>query len=310
MTETTNFIESWSTEQQLNDLTRAHRYDEYMNGVIRSIIAKPVRILDEISGSYKLQKKEFFMVALRNGSIGYCPTELFATREYQNYRRFVGINVNFAIESIDLDARILVLNAKVAQEKSIALFWETLEELKESNTLKEHRFLATVRGKNEDTRRIYVTIEGQSCFMDYSQWSYNPRDTVDVSNGDEIEVMVQRFDKERQLVSVTRKKTLSDPYKFLEGLKKNDIVAGKVASVHPIHGIYVQVENGLDVKAGKMKQLEEPCVGDVVTCRVQVPIRRRIKDGRPTDSVQGRIAIIGYPKGKRVKKDLGSFLFD
>lgn len=296
-------IQSWNSKEQLDELARIERYKQRVKGIVRSIKVRETR--QEIDGKYVPVKKEILIVALPNGVTGYCPAEQFSIREYRGYSRFVGQAIEFYIDKIELNSRILVLNGKVAQEAMIEELWQQLEMLQETNSLRSQKFKAIVNGVNEDTRTVHVRVHGKDCFITPAEWSWNRRDALNIVPGEEIEVIVRRFNREGGLVEVSRKLTLPDPYVFLEQLQPGELVAGVVADVDPIKGIFVELESGLDVKASRLKELEEPVVGEVVRCRIMSPITRR-NHGR----VQGRVMIIGYPNGKRTRRDLGGFLFN
>lgn len=296
-------IQSWSSKEQLEELTRIDRYKQRIEGIVRSIKSRETRV--EVEGKYVPVKKEILIVALPNGVTGYCPVEQFAIRGYRGYSRFVGQAIEFYIDKIDLNSQILVLNGKTAQVTMIEELWKQLETLQETNELRNQRFKAVVSGVNDDTRTVHVRVHGKDCFITPAEWSWNRRDSLNIVPGEEIEVIVRRFDRENELVEVSRRIALPDPYVFLEQLKPGDVVAGVISAVDPINGIFVELESGLDVKASRLKELEEPVVGERVTCRVMSQITRR-NHGR----VQGRVVIIGYPNGKRTRRDLGGFLFN
>ncbi len=298
-----SLIQSWSNKEQLEELVKTERYRQRVKGIVRTIKSTETR--EVVDGKYVPVRKDILVVALPNGVTGYCPAEQFAVRDYKGYMRFVGQAIEFYIDRIDMNSRILVLNGKRAQQVMIEELWEQLETLQDENTLRTHKFKAIVNGVNENTQVVHVRVHGKDCFITASEWSWNSRDTLNVIPGEEIDVIVRRFNREGGLVEVSRKLTLPDPYEFLEKLQPGDLVAGVVSEVDPIRGIYVELESGLDVKASRTKELEEPVVGEVVRCRLVHPITRR-SNGR----VQGRVVIIGYPNGKRTRRDLGGFLFN
>lgn len=297
-----SLIQSWSNKEQLEELVKIERYRQRVKGIVRTIKSTETR--EVVDGKYVPVRKDILVIALPNGVTGYCPAEQFAVREYKGYIRFVGQAIEFYIDRIELNSRILVLNGKRAQQAMIEELWEQLEILQEENELRNHKFKAIVNGVNENTQVVHVRVHGKDCFITASEWSWNRRDSLNVIPGEEIDVIVRRFDREGGLVEVSRKLTLPDPYLFLEKLQPGDLIAGKVADVDPIRGIFVELESGLDVKAGRVKELEEPVVGEIVSCRIVERITRR-GNGR----VQGRVVIIGYPNGKLTRRDLGGFLF-
>ncbi|WP_107936642.1 30S ribosomal protein S1 (plasmid) [Ureibacillus chungkukjangi] len=301
---TSKYVPSWTRGEQLNELTQIDRYDEMMTGIVRSIESEKREL--QLNGEEVTLQGELLIVALPNGVTGYCAAKDFAIHEFKNTRKLVGRKAKFVIKEILLEQKMVILSGKEAQKRTIAEFWEKLIELDKAGQLKEHTFTGVVSGTSQDRRGItHVRILGQDCHMPRTEWSWNSRDIVDVSEGEEIEVKVTRFDLERKLVEVSRRLTLPDPFQLLEKLDVGDPIAGKVSRVDPLHGIFVQMESGLDVKASKVKSLESPIVGDMVTCRILQPIRREA-GGR----IKGRVVIVGYPAGKRKRKDLGSFLFE
>ncbi|MFG3435135.1 S1 RNA-binding domain-containing protein [Lysinibacillus fusiformis] len=297
-------VESWNSTEQFNELTAWHRNNEMITGVVRSILEKPYRAVEN-DNTTKSANAELLVIALPNGTTGYCVAENFLAREFKNYKQFVGRKADFFIEAIHIDENMLILNGKKAQEQKISQFWDTITEFEQLNALAEHTFKGIVTGQHTTNRGIFVNVEGQDCFMPRIEWSWNERDAINISEGETIDVKIIRIDHEKERIFVSRRQTLPDPYKFLERLDVGDSIAGKVSRVDPKHGIFVTLESGLDVKASKVKALEEPVIGDMVNCRIGQKIVRT-DDGR----IKGRVVIVKYPNGKRKVKDLGQFLFE
>jgi small subunit ribosomal protein S1 len=297
-------INSWNAPEQLHELTMWHRTDTMVQGVVRSVIEEKVRAVQSDDSTQSV-KQQVLVITLQNGTTGYCAAENFSTDTFRNYRQFVGRKAYFFVDTILLDENYLVLNGKRAQEERAAQFMGHVKEQMEAGTLTEHNYTAYVTGVTPNGNGVYVNIEGRSFFMSRLEWSWNSREPIRLTGGEEIEVRITKVDLEKDRVYVSRKRTLPDPYAFLQSLKVGDPVAGKVSAVHPIDGIFVELENGLDVKASKVGELEEPVVGDVVSCVVIREIRQKDR-GR----IVGRVLITRYPRGKAVRKDLGSFLLD
>lgn len=298
-------VESWNSQEQLNDLLAIHRNKEIVEGVVRSIVSQQYRTNDTDDGKSKVARGEILIIALPNGTTGYCAAEQFMIRDFNNYRQFVGRKAKFYIENILLEENKLILNGKRAQEDSIEQFWSEIKSYQEEGSLAEHTFKGIITGVQAEYRGVFVNIEGQDTFMNRNEWSYNVRDVMQVQEGEEVEVRIVQANVEERRVFVSRKATLPDPYKLLQRLSVGDLIAGKVTKVDHKDGIFVQLENGLDVKASKLRQLETPIVGDMVSCRISKEIERE-GNGR----IRGRVIIIGYPNGKRKRRDLGSFLFE
>jgi len=292
-------IKSWDNNETLEELSAKRRNGEIVGGVVRSI--KSLKFPTEIDGKIKSVEQTMLIVALPGGVTGYCPASAFREREYRSYTQFITHKDSFIITDLDLDNQIAVLSANKAAEQLRDVFWEHIEELQAQNALEDEVFEGTVTGYNQKTGIIYVRISGQDTYIFRNDWSWRERDVIDAQQGEKIEVKIVLFDKEQKIVRVSRKKAIPDPYALLDTLKKGEIIAGRVDEVHPIHGLFVEVENGVILKAGKVRALAEPDIGDMVTCRVgEIDPKNR----------KGRVTILSYPQGKRKKKDLGSFLFD
>lgn len=284
-------VNSWSTEKQLEWVTVAHRNNELVKGHIRSLTKM------ELNGA----KVETLIVALPNGITAFCPVTEFGQRKYRFYEDFVGETRDFKVVRIMQAEGIVILSEREASQELKEQFLNELETLKANNTLEQKVFKGVVTSYNRPKGTIHVRVQGQDCYMFRSEWAWERNTIVDAQVGEEIEVKVLLFNRESNIVRVSRRLALPDPYAFIRTLKMNQVLAARVVEVHPIHGIYVDIENGVTLKAGKRRQLEEPEVGDHVRVRFQ----RFDEEKR-----QGRVTILDYPNGKRKKKDLGSFLFD
>lgn len=297
-------IKSWTNESALQELSRKHHFNEILEGVVRSVTTRTLKERGEDNELREIYK-DVLVIALPGGITGYCPAEDFSDVKHRNYARFVGQKEKFMISQIDLNSEFVLLSGKAAQARLKEEFWTQVEDLKEQNALGEKTFEAVVTSINENNRVVHIKISGQDAYIKPNEWSWNRRDGIDTQRGETIQVQIMRFDREQGIVACSRRLALPDPYRFLSTLKKGDIIAGKVSQVSPIHGIFVQLENGLDVKAGKIARLDEPDVGETVSCRVVNEITRE-----PNGRIRGRVLILDYPNGKRRKKDLGSFLFE
>lgn len=293
-------LQSWTNEQMLEELTVKQRNGEMVEGVIRSI-AKMKFPKKQEDGKVKLVDEETLIVALPGGFTGYCPASEFRDRTYRNYSKFLTQKESFIITNIDLNEKIAVLSAVKASEQLREAFWDEVVELAAKGTLGDKVFTGTVTGHNLKNRTIYVRIQGQDTYMFRNEWSWNENEGVDAQEGEQVEVKILKFEPKEKLIRVSRKSTLPDPFAFFHTLRIGQMIAGKVVNVHDIHGLFVEVENGIVLKAGKKRSLEEPDIGDYVSCRVQK---------LEPEKKQGKVTILSYPRGKRKKRDVGSFLFE
>ncbi len=295
-------IKSWTNEEELSMLAEKSRFGEIVTGVVRSVAMMKVPVVRS-NGDTEFVEEETMNVALPGGVTGYCPASEFRERDFKTLRRFVNTKQQFLITKIDLDNKMAILSEKQAAEKTRSVFWEEIKGLSESEQLQDKVYEGTVSGYNQDKGIIYVRIQGQDCYMFRNdwQWTQTRRPIIDAQAGETIQVKIIRFDEEAKVVQVSRKATQPDPFDYLTTLKINTTIAGRVERVDPIHGLFVKVEEGVVLKAGKISALEEPAVGDFVTCVV-----KRISP----EERRGKVVITDYPRGKRKRQDLGSFLFE
>lgn len=292
-------VQSWSNESTLVDLTKSHRNQEIIYGVIRAV--KDMNIPVNVDGKNVTREVKTLMVALPGGVTGYCPAPDFRDFKITSYDRFVGTEDAFVITKLDLESKTAFLSGLLANQQLTSALWTELNAANAAGTLDEKEYSATVTGINTAKGVVHLRIQGQDVYMFRTEWSWNVREGIDAQIGETINVKVISIEPNEKLVRVSHKRTLADPMEFLNQLKRGDVIAGKIVQVSPLHGIFVEVETGVVLKGTKPRALEEPDVGDLVTCRVErVDAANR----------RGRVIITKYPKGKRKKKDLGSFLFE
>lgn len=296
------YLPSWTQQEQLEELTRIQRFGEMVTGMVRGIETLQRTMM--VEGKNQLVNEDILIIALPDGVTGYCAASEFAIHQFKNTKKLVGRTAQFVIKNILLDDQMLILSGKEAQQRNIEEFWNEITALDEAGELENKIFKGEVTGTSTDGRIVHLRIKGQDCYIRPSEWSW-VRERPFVTEGEKISVKVIRYDKENRNVEVSRRLTLPDPFEFLSKLEIGDPIAGRVTRVDPIHGIFVQIENGIEVKSKKVKRLDEPIVGDIVNCRILKPIERE-----ETGRITGRVVIVGYPNGKRRRKDLGSFLFE
>lgn len=293
--------QSWSSDLELENLARLKRNKEIVKGVITSVGTKKGKVLED--GKYVEKEMEIAVFLLEGGVTAYCPASEFSDYEFKTLNGFTGTMQEFIIDHLDLEDRTAVVSVKKADQIKKDHFLEELQALHDSKKLDEKVFEGTVWGFNRKTRRVFVRINGADCFMLPNDWSWERGRSLeqDVERGEKIQVKVLRFDKENNLIQVSRRHTLEDPFKKLERLKDMSTVAGKISGVDPVYGIFVQLDVGLEVKGIKPSYLEEPIVGDIVSCTVRSIDKKKR---------QAKVVIVGYPRGKKKRKDLGAFLFE
>jgi small subunit ribosomal protein S1 len=151
----------------------------------------------------------------------------------------------------EIDVRILKLNRKrgniVVSHRAI---------LEEEQKAKREALAATLQEgtvvnghvKNVTDYGVFVDLGGMDGLLHVSDlvWGRVPHPSTLVKAGDEIQVQVLKFDKEKQRISLGRKQLLPDPWssvpdRFPVGLR----VKGKVVGVTD-YGAFVQVEPGVE----------------------------------------------------------------
>ncbi|MDC3424297.1 S1 RNA-binding domain-containing protein [Aquibacillus sp. 3ASR75-11] len=293
--------QSWSSQEELETLARIKRNNEITKGVVRSVAFRKMPIQE--NGRVVTKEVEVAIFLLPGGIKAYCPASEFMDHDFKSLTGFVGTIQEFIVEQLDLENKMAIVSVKKADEIKKNLFWDELDYLNQKDELSERLYTGVISGFNPQTERIFVKVNGVDCFMLKYDWDHGRiRDiSSQIERGTTVEVKVLRIDKERNMVQVSRKAATEDPFEQLEQLKDMEAIAGKISEVNPIHGIFVQLDVGLEVKGMKPSYIEEPVVGDIVSCKV----RTIDKEKRHC-----KVVIIGYPRGKRKRKDVGAFLFE
>ncbi|MFL0365202.1 MULTISPECIES: RNA-binding protein [Pseudobacillus] len=283
-------------------LENARKSGEAVEAMIRQVGTRKLPVYDEESKRVVTKEVECAIFELEDGVKGICPAPEFSDYEHKSLVRFVGTVHEVIVLKVDQEEKVAVVSVRMVNQLKRANFWRTIEALESEGTLHEKTFEGTITGYKEENRTIFVNVEGQDCYMKHYDWDHNRRNVAEAATPNKkIEVKVLRFDKENQIVQVSRKATIPDPMEQLKQFKNDEAVVGAVTAVHPIHGIFVQVIPGFQIKATKPRHLEAPIVGDIVNLRIlQIDEEKR----------QAKSVILGYPQGKKKVKDLGDFLYE
>lgn len=283
-------------------LENARKTGEAVVAMVRQSGTRKVPMYDEEAKKVVTKDVECAIFELEGGVKGFCPVHEFSEYQHKSLIGFIGTVHEVIILQIDSEAKVAVVSVRMANQLKRADFWRTIESLQEANTLSEKTFEGTITGYNEDTKTIFVKVNGQDCYMKHYDWDHQRKRLSEVATRNKkIEVKVLRFDKENHIVQVSRKATIPDPMEQIKQFKKDQGVVGAVTAVHPIHGIFVQVVPGFQIKASKPRHLETPVVGDVVSLRIT---------SIDEENRQARSVIISYPQGKKKVKDAGAFLYE
>jgi len=151
----------------------------------------------------------------------------------------------------EIDVRILKLNRKrgniVVSHRAILEEEQKAKRDALAATLNEG---AVVNGhvKNITDYGVFVDLGGMDGLLHVSDlvWGRVPHPSTLVKPGEEIQVQVLKFDKEKQRISLGRKQLLPDPWATVpERLPVGARVHGKVVGVTD-YGAFVQIEAGVE----------------------------------------------------------------
>jgi small subunit ribosomal protein S1 len=150
----------------------------------------------------------------------------------------IGRTLSLVVKEVKQGRRRLVLSERVAE-------LHKREQLLETLTPGEVR-TGTVSGLTDFG--AFVDLGGVDGLIHISElgWQHvnHPSDVLEV--GDEVEVYVQDVDRERERVSLSRKRLLPDRwFQVTERLDKGDVVEGTVTSVADF-GVFVDIGEGVE----------------------------------------------------------------
>ncbi|HXW55657.1 MAG TPA: 30S ribosomal protein S1 [Candidatus Cybelea sp.] len=216
----------------------------------------------------------------------------------------------------------VVVSRRVILEEELKAKREALAE-----TLAEGS-VVTGKVKNITDYGVFVDLGGLDGLLHVSDlvWGRIPHPSSIVKPGDEIQVQVLKFDKEKQRISLGRKQLLPDPWSTVpERFPTGTRVNGKVVGVTD-YGAFVQLEPGVEglVHVSEMtwsKRMKHPSkivkVGDeveVVVLEVKTDQRRISLGLKQTLPDPWEAAAEKYPAGSIVKgrvrnlADFGAFV--
>jgi small subunit ribosomal protein S1 len=151
----------------------------------------------------------------------------------------------------EIEVRVLKLNRKrgnVVVSRRVIL--EDEQKSKRDALMSNIAEGATVSGKvkNITDYGVFVDLGGMDGLLHVSDlvWGRVPHPSTVVQVGEEIQVQVLKFDKDKQRISLGRKQLLPDPWATVpERFPVNARVKGKIVGVTD-YGAFVQVEPGVE----------------------------------------------------------------
>jgi len=176
------------------------------------------------------------------GLRGFLPASHVATKNVHVLDRFVGQSLRLKIIEVDRNRKRVVVSQKLAVE--------------EERTKKRAQTLATLE-ENQVRKGIVRRVTDYGAFVDLGgvdgllhvtemSWTRvnHPSDVVKV--GDRIEVMVLKYDRENEKISLGLKQILPDPWQHVtERYQIGDVVHALVTRLVPF-GAFVQLEGNIE----------------------------------------------------------------
>src|ERR1700690_479742 len=286
-----------------DDIERAHSEKKPIKGVV----------VDRIKGGLTIDI---------NGAHAFLPGSQVDLRPIRNLDGMKGQTIEVAVIKLNKKrGNIVVSRKQLLEEEQSEKRGKTLEHLEEGAIL-------TGIVKNLTEYGAFVDMGGIDGLLHITDMSWgrltHPRDLVNV--GDQIQVKVLKYDKDKQRVSLGFKQLTPDPW--LDAEHRYPVgahVHGRVISVTD-YGAFVELEQGIEglVHVSEMtwsKRMKHPSklvnVGDQVDCVVisVTPTERRISLGmrqlasNPWDTLHDK-----YPVGMTVEgrvrnlTDFGAFI--
>jgi len=280
--------------------------------------AQRLRAWDDIEAAYNEKKPIKAIVFDRikgglsvdiEGARAFLPGSQVDLRPVRNLDAMKGQTIEVAVIKLNKKrGNIVVSRKQLLEEDQNAKKAKTLEHLEEGAVL-------TGVVKNLTEYGAFVDLGGIDGLLHITDMSWgrltHPRDLVNV--GDQIQVKVLKFDKEKQRVSLGFKQLTPDPW--LDAEQRYPVgahVSGRVISVTD-YGAFIELEQGIEglVHVSEMtwsKRMKHPSklvnVGDQVECVVLSvnPGERRISLGmrqlaaNPWDTLHEK-----YPVGAQVE---------
>ena len=295
---------------------KGHTEEGYIN--LSHQKAQRIRAWDEIERAYN-EKKPIHAIVIERikggvtvdilGARAFLPGSQVDLRPVRNLDGMKGQTVEVAIIKLNKKrGNIVVSRKQLLEEEQTEKRSKTLEHLEEGSVL-------TGVVKNLTEYGAFVDMGGIDGLLHVTDMSWgrltHPRDLVNV--GDQIQVKILKYDKDKQRVSLGFKQLTPDPW--LDAEHRYPVgahVGGRVISVTD-YGAFVELEQGIEglVHVSEMtwsKRMKHPSklvnVSDQVDCVVLSvnPTERRISLGmrqlasNPWDSLHDK-----YPVGAEVE---------
>ncbi|QQR89021.1 MAG: 30S ribosomal protein S1 [Myxococcales bacterium] len=244
--------------------------------------ADKLKVWDEISaaceaeelidGTITARVKGGLSVTIRGGVKAFLPGSQVDLRPIRNLDKLIGETFSFKVIKFNKKRGNIVLSRRALLERERdALKTQTLEQLEEG-------MVVTGIIKNITEYGAFVDLGGIDGLLHITDMSWgrinHPSEVFNV--GDEIEVIVLKYNPENERVSLGLKQKTEDPWlHVMESYPLGKKIAGKVVSITD-YGAFVQIESGIEglihvseMSWGKAKHPSKLLeVGQDVECQV------------------------------------------
>lgn len=206
------------------------------------------------------------------GIQGFIPASLASVRYKENLDEFLGKTLDVIVIDIDKQRRRLVFSRKDVEK-------EELEKKREEawSNIEEGKIVKGVVRRLTDYG-AFVDIGGVDGLIHITDMAWgrikNPKEVL--KEGQEVEVKILSFNKEKNRISLGLKQTTEEPWVvFTREHKVGDIVEGKIVNVESF-GAFVRLMDGIDallhVSQISKDRVNDPNeflkVGDTVTVKI------------------------------------------
>lgn len=208
------------------------------------------------------------------GIVAFLPASHVEDGYARNLEEYIGRVLNFKIIEFNRNKRRgsqVVLSRKdlVAEEKNLLKksFWENIDE-GQTRTGKIKRLV---------DYGAFIDLGGYEGLLHVSEMDHkridHPSDIL--QEGDEIDVYILGLDREKERVSLSRKKLLKSPWQnFVEKYQEGDVIEGTVVRTAPF-GAFIELDPGVDglvhISQLANRRIEKP--EDVVSINEKVNVK-------------------------------------
>jgi len=209
-------------ERVWREITEAHEKGEILSAMVT----------DRVKGG----------LVVDMGLRGFLPASHVATKNVHTLDRFVGQSVRLKVIEVDRNRKRVVVSQKLAvEEERTRKRSHTLASLEENQVRKGVVRRVTDYG-------AFVDLGGVDGLLHVTEMSWtrvnHPSDVVKV--GDRIEVLVLKFDRENEKISLGLKQILPDPWQHMaERYAVGEVVPAVVTRLVPF-GAFAQLEGGIE----------------------------------------------------------------